>query len=328
MLDIWERINKVIHTTVGIEAETLDHILWSALIILHYFIFRGIARKLIDKYWENPSGRYAATKTSSYLLGFAALIVLVRIWLGGVSGIMTYLGLVSAGIALTLKDPLVNVAGWLFIIVRGPFQVGDRIEISNTAGDVIDIRLFQFSMIEIGNWVHDDQSTGRIIHLPNGIVFQNTLANYTQGFKFIWNELEVVVTFESDWQDAKELLQTIADRNCAYDSKRAEKEVRETSHKYLIHYRYLTPIVWTAVVDHGVKLTIRYPCDPRERRSTAMKIWEDVLREFGKRDDIDFAYPTQRLYFNPTEGKPAAGGTGHRVQVAMDDKPAAEPETS
>mgnify|MGYP006299517123 CR=1 FL=1 len=96
-------------------------------------------------------------------------------------------------------------------------------------------------------------------------------------------------------------MQKVADRNCAYDSQRAEREVKHAAHRYLIHYRHFTPIVWTRVVDHGVSLTIRHLCEPRARSGISMRIWEDILNEFAACDDIDFAYPTQRFYFNKTE---------------------------
>ena len=307
-MDTWRQVTDFIHHTTGLERQRFEDILWTALVVLLYFVFRSILRKLIAHYWQDASRRYVAMKSVSTILGIVAILFIVRIWLGGMAGFMTYLGLLSAGVAVALKDPLANMAGWLFILVRGPFHVGDRIQLGQTAGDVVDIRLFQFSVIEIGNWVDADQSTGRIIHVPNGLLFQHPVANYTQGFAFIWNEIQVTVTFESDWKKAKGLLREIADRNSAYDMKRAEQEVRQAADKYLIHYRYLTPIVWTAVADSGVNLTIRYLCNPRARRSTETKMWEDVLERFAACDDIDFAYPTERFYFNRSEGKSGAGG--------------------
>ena len=92
------------------------------------------------------------------------------------------------------------MAGWLFIVGKRPFTVGDRIEVDGSAGDVIDVSLFQFTMLEIGNWVDADQSTGRIIHVPNRFAFNKSLANFTQSFGFIWNEANVLITFESDWE--------------------------------------------------------------------------------------------------------------------------------
>ena len=141
-----------------------------------------------------------------YLSVFLIIIIFTKCLVQFFGSVGTFLGLVSAGIAIALKDPLVNMVGWLFILIRQPFKVGDRIQIGSAAGDVIDIRLFQFSINEIGNWVDADQSTGRIIHIPNGIVFTEPQANYTAGFQYIWHEISVLITFESDWKKAKQIL--------------------------------------------------------------------------------------------------------------------------
>lgn len=69
-------------------------------------------------------------------------------------------------------------------------------------------------------------------------------------------------------------------------------------------YSKLTPVAYTSVMDCGVLLTIRYLTAPRQRRGSSEAIWEEILREFARCDDIDFAYPTQRFYQNPIEGKP------------------------
>ncbi|MBU4444775.1 mechanosensitive ion channel, partial [bacterium] len=128
-------------------------------------------------------------------------------------------------------------------------------------------------------------------------------ANYSKGFQYIWDEINVLVTFESDWKKAKEMMLNIAKKHSEHLSKSAERKVKEASKKYLIFYKNLTPTVYTSVKDSGVQLTIRYLCEPKNRRSTQQAIWEDVLEQFGKCKDIDFAYPTTRFYDNLAEGK-------------------------
>ena len=252
---------------------------------------------------------YRWRKTSSSIAFFLGLFVIGRTWFEGFQSISTFLGLVSAGIAIALRDPIVNLAGWVFIVWRRPFQVGDRIQIGEHTGDVIDLRVFQFSLLEVGNWVEAEQSTGRIIHVPNGQVFTATQANYTQGFQYIWNEIPVLVTFESNWQKSKEILQEIGTRHAQQLTRSAEQRIREAARRYMIYYSALTPTVYTSVRDSGVLLTIRYLCEPRQRRGTAQSIWEDILREFAQHDDIDFAYPTQRFYDNALEGKAGTKST-------------------
>jgi len=137
-------------------------------------------------------------------------------------------------------------------------------------------------------------------------VFKQSTANYTAGFNFIWNELPITITFESDWAKAKQILSDIAARHSVLKGQQAQDQVRRASRKYMIYFEHLTPIVWTSVADIGVSLTIRYICEPRKRRSTEQAIWEDVLTAFGNETDIDFAYPTTRFYNNVSEGKPGA----------------------
>ena len=269
---------------------------------------RWLVLAVVRRRSEDVKVHYQWKKASAYAAFFVAALLVGRVWFEGVAHLATYLGLLSAGLAIALKDPLINLAAWAFLLWRRPFEVGDRIQIGDTAGDVIDLRIFQFTLMEIGNWVAADQSTGRIVHMPNGIVFTTPLANYSRGFQFIWNELAVTVTFESDWRRAKSILSEVATRHAEHLAGEAEEQVRKAARRFMIFYSKLTPAVYTSVADSGVTLTVRYLCDPRNRRGSAQAIWEDVLEAFAAAPDVDFAYPTQRFYDNAREGKPGAGG--------------------
>jgi len=132
----------------------------------------------------------------------------------------------------------------------------------------------------------------------------------------------VVVTFESDWRKAKQILGKIAVKHAEHLTAQAEQELLAASQQYLINYRKLTPIVYTNVVDYGVQLTIRYLIEPRKRRGTEHAIWEDILTEFASAPDIDLAYHTTRGFKYTEEGKPAlrAPPVGpHRVDLAPAD---------
>lgn len=296
-------MQQFIKNYLGLSPDFQYKILESLILL---FLIIGLQR-LIRRFWiskiDDIKVRYQWQKISLYLAVFLIIILLSNVWLQLFGSVGTFLGLVSAGIAIALKDPLVNMVGWFFILIRQPFKVGDRIQIGKNSGDVIDIRLFQFSLNEIANWVDADQSTGRIIHIPNGVVFTEPQANYTAGFQYIWHEIPVLVTFESNWKKAKQILTDVVDHHAVMLSNEAEKQIKEAAKRFLIFYSKLTPIVYTSVQDSGVLLTLRYMCNPRERRLTSEKIWEDVLERFSKCDDIDFAYPTQRFYNNSIEGK-------------------------
>lgn len=288
---------------LGISMETQTKILLSVGVLISLFLLRLIIEKTIFSKIGNTKDRYYWTRSSRYIAGILSFLVIIGIWINEFRSIATILGLLTAGLTIALKDPVVNIAGWIFLLVRRPFSIGDRIEIGSLKGDVIDIRMFQFTINEIGNWVDSDQSTGRIIHIPNGKIFTEPQMNYTQGFSHIWNEIGVLVTFESNWQKAKKILEEIVVKHAAHLTEAAEKTLREASRKYLIMYTTLTPIVYTSVKDSGVMLTMRYLITPRRRRTSEQSIWEEVLESFSKSNDIDFAYPTQRIYYNLQEGK-------------------------
>ncbi|MFH1358039.1 MAG: mechanosensitive ion channel family protein [bacterium] len=282
---------------LGLQPEFTIKIIKTLFIFIFFAVLHKIILKVFSKSYEDkPKLLYRARKITSYVLYPLLILIAGRIWFSGFHDISTYLGLVSAGIAIALKDPLVNMAGWFFIVWRRPFEVGDRIQIGDHAGDVIDVRIFQFTLMEIKNWIKAEQSTGRVIHIPNGKVFTQTQANYSKGFKYIWNEVPVLLTFESDWEKAKEVLFEIVKKHSAHLSERAEKRLREVSSRYMIFYSNLTPTVYTSVQDSGVLLTLRYLCKPRNRRDTEQAIWEDILKDFANNPNIDFAYPTTRFY--------------------------------
>ena len=289
---------------LDLTSEFQRDLLASLAIILLLWLVRWIVLRLIHRrYAENARTLYNLRKTVEYASVVLGILLVGRLWLEGIGTLVTYLGLLSAGIAIALQDLIVALAGWIFIVWRRPFVVGDRIEIADQMGDVIDIRLFSFSMLEIGRRINAEQSTGRIIHIPNGKVFSEVLTNMHQGFPFIWNEIPVMVTFESDWEKAKAILVNIINELAPDVSDAVRQYGRSTGQRFVISYSNVTPTVYTSVADSGVVLTLRYMVDPRKRRNSEQEIWEAALRAFKLHWDIDFAYPTQREYLHFEERK-------------------------
>jgi len=302
MNDLFNK-EKIIELFSQLDSVIYLNILKSVIIIFILWIIKKIFNRIIHRNVKNAKTTYQWNKTFSYIIALLGFLLVGRIWFKGAGSILTIIGLLSAGIAIALKDVFVNLAGFIFIMWRQPLEVGHRIQIGEVAGDVVDIRPFQFTILEIGNWVDADQSTGRMIHIPNGKIFTENLANYHFGFEYIWHEIPVLLTFESNWQKAREILNKIAMDYRKNIPAEVEKQIKAAARKYLIIYNKLTPIVYLDVKDCGVLLTIRYLVEPRQRRSVEEKFWEKILTEFGKNEDIDFAYPTTRIYSNYIEGK-------------------------
>ena len=251
---------------------------------------------IIGRWIDDINRRHTLRKLVFYVACLSAILLIALVWLQAISHLATVISVMGAGVALALHDVILSFAGWISIIVRRPYQTGDRIQMGNTKGDVIDISMFHTTMMEVGNWVDADQSTGRIAICPNSIIFREPVLNYTRGFEFIWNEIVIVVTFESNWQKAEQIMLAVAQEKAEEIKSEVEKKIQRMSRSYAIYYRHLTPIIYSVIADNGVKLTLRYLSNVRMRRSTASDISRKILDAFAKENDIGFAYPTYRIY--------------------------------
>jgi small-conductance mechanosensitive channel len=286
----------------GFESEVIGRLGWTLLWITLVFALRAALLAMLKRRNVDPVLRFRVRRGSGYAASTLTLLLLAALWLRGFQSIATFAGLASAGVAIALKDLMASIAGWFLILWRRPFELGDRIEIDGVRGDVVDITLFQHSLMEIGNWIDGDDRTGRVLHIPNARVLTGIVANYTKGwYQHIWDELRIVVTFESNWQEARQILQGIVGASSADATQAAA--LRPGATALLVMDASTQPAVFLGVQDHGIQLTARYVCDPRKRRSTRERIWEALLTALAKRDDIDLAYPTQRMYDHAVEGK-------------------------
>lgn len=273
----------------------LQKLVISLFILAIIIICMKFVMNLVYNRLEDNGKYYKIRKRAYYITTIFYMIILVFIWLEMVNNFTTYMGLLSAGIAIALRELFANMAAWFFIMIRKPFFVGDRIFIHGQRGDVIDIRIFQFSLMELNSPEDGGQSTGRIIDIPNHFVFLYPIVNYVKGFGYVWEEIKVEITFESDWEKAKREFEKIVDAHVTHFSDYAKKEIQEAAKKYMIYYNKFTPIVYTDVRESGVLLTLRFLCAPKDKRRTTNDIWEDILRFVNSNEDVDLAYPTYRV---------------------------------
>ncbi len=286
---------------MGLSPAAQGSILSTVVLLVVLWILRKLLVRIASRRQTDSRKFYQWKKTINYVVTGFGIIFLSNIWFNGFESIATFLGLLSAGLVVALRDPITNMFGWLFLIWKRPFRVGDRIEINDYVGDVIDITFFQFTLNELGQWVDSDQATGRVVHIPNGQVFTNPQINYSYIFPFLWNEIKVLVTFESNWQKAKSILEEIAIARSVDLNEATAQRVKIKAQRHLIFYKDFKPKVFTKVRRRGVKLTIRYLCNINGRRESENQIWEDIITQFLQAPDISFAYPTTRFYQPPEE---------------------------
>ena len=283
-----EMLSRILEGSGGKIALSLVAVVFFVLVA--YLIIRLINRRV-----EDFNTRHKSRKAIVYGATAAAIIILIVIWIENLRTFGVALGFFTAALALAMTNVILCFVGWVYILMRRPFDIGDRIEIEGTKGDVIDIRIFHTVLLEVGNWSGGEQSTGRMLYIPNSAAFTRNIFNYTLGFPFIWNEIFVTITFESNWQKAKEILLKHGKVESEKMQEQVSRLVKRMVKSYPIYFRHLSPIVYTKIAQSGVRLELRYLTDVRDRRGTESKINEAVLKDFDAQPDVDFAYPTKRI---------------------------------
>ncbi|HKL42621.1 MAG TPA: mechanosensitive ion channel family protein [Clostridia bacterium] len=271
----------------------------SGVIIVSVFIVSLIIERLINKRIKNANLRHLSRKWIQYGRIIIIILILLFTWLKDPTSITTVIGFTSAGLALALHPVFMNIAGWLLIIIKKPINIGDRIEYKSIKGDVIDIQMFYTLILEVGNWVDGDQSTGRVVSIPNGKIFTENYFSTTKGFNGIWNEIKILITFNSNKDKAKKIIMDIANdlvNDEVLDTIR--KEQVKMSKKYAIKPGKVTPITYFTIQPSGIQIELRYITLARNRRGIKTKLSESIYEAIHIAEDIEFAYPSQKIYMD------------------------------
>ena len=231
--------------------------------------------------------RYRWNKVTNYTSHIIAGLLLILLWLPSIRTFMTVLSIFGAGFIIVHKEVILNISGFVYILVRRPFEESNRIALDGITGDVIDIRIQDFSMLEVKSRSEGGQSTGRILHIPNSRVFTSTIANASKEFSFNWDELKIHITPKSNWKKAVTILEEIADIHIEEISD-DDKRIRHSEEHYSIRYANLKPAVFVDMRDGAIVLTLRHLTEPRKTRVISDYLWREILTRFAKEKTIHF----------------------------------------
>src|ERR1700721_2616386 len=227
-------------------------------------VFR-VLEQTLPRRFGRADARYKVRKFvvfSGYLSILLFLAILFEDRLGRLS---LALGFAGAGVAVALQDVLASIAGAFSIGFSKLYAVGDRVQIGDTRGDVIDIGLLRTTLMETGNWVGRDLYSGRIVRIPNSTVLKGTVFNYSQGFQFIWDEIKVQFTNTSDCQFARDMLLRIGKESIGDYIVLAQASWRNISDNYRIANSSLEPIVTLVVNSTLLEFGLSYVVDYTKR---------------------------------------------------------------
>lgn len=228
-------------------------------------------------------------RNTIFVLGTA---IVLAIWLGFGSSFTVAMGILGAGIAFASQEIIGSFAGYLNIITGNLFRIGDRVRIGNVVGDVLDISTLRTTVMEIAEWVKADQYTGRVVSIANRMVFSDPVFNYTQHWPYIWDEITIPITYDSDWQHAGEIMVEHGREYSSHLQAQAQAELSGMMKRFPVYDTPVEPLLYIIMTDNWIDMTLRYVVDPRERRTVAGQLHLELLQHFESEADITVASAT------------------------------------
>lgn len=268
----------------GIDSEYIKLTIITILIFLVFGIIKSIIKKIYSNLPVNDKKKFFRNRKIRIILTVISFILVFLLWGEKLSGLITFISLISAGLTIAIREIIFNFFAGMYININRPFEIEDRIEIDDVMGDVISKHALGFEILEIGKRVYGEQSTGRIIHIPNSYIFTKTLKNYTKVFKYIWDEIKVDVSLDADIRKTEEILYEIVFDNETLKEipRKMEDAVDEAILEYRIYYNNLDPIIYMKIERSHIEMYIRYLVNPKKARDVQNEINMRIMEEYQK----------------------------------------------
>lgn len=275
-------LTEILKNFFNIKSDYIILIIYTLIIYIIYKLSIKVFAYITTKMNLDERVIYTVNQRNKTLLSILLFLVIVYIWHEQLKGIITLISFISAAITLAARDIIFNYFCGLFIKIKKPIKVEDRIKVNDILGDVISINALNTEILEVNT--DNNQSTGIIINVPNSVIFNNATKNYNSVFKYIWDELEIKVSIDTDISKAKDIIFDIlkSEETIKDIPKKMKRELAKNSADYHIYYNNLTPIIYTKIVDDGIVLNIRFLIHPKKQRNIESNIYEQIIDRFRK----------------------------------------------
>ena len=264
-------------------------------IIVIGFIFRIISNSF-SKRIDAPEVRYRTRKMITYLGYLVTFVFLLVVFYERLRGVSIFFGLIAAGVAFSLQRVIASIAGWIAISTQHFYTIGDRIQIGDIKGDVIDINVLRTAIMEIGEWVEVDLYTGRIVWISNGTVFDTPVYNYSRSFPYLWDQIKIPVKHGSDINLAKKIMLDAVNsivKDYIDDAKNSWKTIMRN---FVVKEAKVEPIVTLEINDNWIEFVIRYIVSYDQRVITRDNLFTQIYEEIQKtKGKVVFASQTVQI---------------------------------
>lgn len=250
-----------------------------AWILLVFFLITWVRKLLRRNLPDEGSIKYKTQKGIEVIGYIIVILITITYFTGSIKDFGLAIGLLTAGITITLQELILSIAGSFYIFFVKVYKPGDRIEINGIKGDVIDIDSIYTTMMEIGEWVSSDNYSGRIVKLSNAFVFKGPVYNYSNDFPFVWDEFNLPIRYGSDTEIAKSLVIEVAQEILSEYVKDSISKWQAVVNKYYIEDAQVNPTLAITLTDNWIQFNLRYIVDYKKRRHTKNLLHQEI----GKR---------------------------------------------
>ena len=279
-----KQLNYISNIT-SIDTKYLILIIKTFIFFLILTILKKIGLKILKKV-KDTKKEYLYSQKYKLLINILKIIIFLFLWGDYIGNFLTIISLISAGFTIALRDLIFNFFSGIYIKIKKPFEIEDRIEINNYKGDVININALNFEVLEVNNENFIGQSTGVITHIPNSNIFNYPLRNYNKAFKYIWNELKIKVPLDCNLSKTKGIIYKIVNSNEIIKNipPKMKNQIHNISSDYRIYYNHYEPIIYTQVVDSHIELTVRYLVHPKKARYVNSSLWNKIIESYQNKE--------------------------------------------
>jgi small-conductance mechanosensitive channel len=240
-------------------------------------IISSIVKRIIPKNISDASSRYRARKLVNIIGYISAITVALVVFSNQLSALSVVLGVAGAGVAFAFQEVIASFAGYLVLHSSNFFKVGDRVLLGGIKGDVIDVGLLRTSLMETGDWIDGDRYNGRITKVANSFIFKAPVHNYSGDFPFLWDEVQIPIKTDGDFEYAKDkFLEILVDVQGSF-AQDAKGYWHKMTEKYMVENARIDPFVLMKFDENWITFTLRYVVDYKSRGSVKDKIYAKTL---------------------------------------------------
>ena len=284
MLKILEEFSEYVGRDTGINKEYIHLTILTIFAVLFFDLIKLATRKIYSQLPVSDKKKYFRNRKIKISLTIICWLVVILIWKEQIKSLITLISFVSAAVTIALREIIFNFFAGIYINAKKIFDIEDRIEIKGIKGDVITMHSLGFEMLEIADGNEYEQSTGKIVHIPNSAVFSEPTKNFTKAFKYIWDEIKINIELDSDVEETKSYIYNILKNIDILKEipKKMEDQVDDVTVEYRIYYNKLEPIIYTRIDESHIELSLRYLVHPKKIRIVQNEIYLKVLEEYNK----------------------------------------------